>query len=60
MINLLQEQPLKFQSCSPYCNLKIIIEATEAGIFDQTLNLKDIEKKGFGVLLYARGDTVFS
>lgn len=41
---MLQEQHLKFNSCSSYCNLKIIIEATEAGVFNQSLSLKAIEK----------------
>lgn len=42
---MLQDQHLKFQSCLPYCNLKIITEATEAGVFDQSLSPKATEKR---------------
>lgn len=42
---MLQEQHVKFQSCLPYCNPKITTETTEAGIFDQSLSLKTIEKR---------------
>lgn len=42
---MLQEKHLKFQFCLPYCNPKITTEATEPGVFNQSLNLKAIEKR---------------